>query len=363
MDEREGAESWRVSDGLNDEWREDLRRIACDEDDPPSLETENIWGSDEKTAHWDYCAWYRPVHFFGPDAGISIRELCVRRMFRRLAIRYRHIHKSRMQVWELPKHERMLTRAATLVYFFHEQFHHSMECLGFRLQAVLGTSAYLPYKDNVYNPLFGTDDCLEEALANANMWHRIGNQPYRAKLSPEYIRAVREQLEGEYPLDPPGYRMASHYLPGVGSFDLGHDRLLSQMREGCQLPRRPTSDWMPASHMSHPIFNVTSHFWAVVPDGVRSILPVNTFPKRTTSTDNLVSALKKLGYNVVKGGGKGSHKKLSQSDWPTLIIPGDRENLSPGVAKSTLEALGLNLNQLQAFLSDPKAAQARPVFR
>src|SRR5215471_14833223 len=30
-------------------------------------------------AKWDICAWYQPIHFFGHDWGIFIKEDCVRR--------------------------------------------------------------------------------------------------------------------------------------------------------------------------------------------------------------------------------------------------------------------------------------------
>ena len=355
MEERhEGSHSWKVADGLDQNMRNEIYQIACEEEDPPPIEVGNPWGDDEKTSSWDYCAWYRPVHFFGSDAGISIRDACIKKLFRRLAIRYRHLYKTPLSTWNLPHHERMLVRAATLAYFFHEQFHHSMECLGFRLHAVLGRSAYLDYHDKVYSPLFGTDGCLEEALASANMWHRFSEDPHKSALRPEYIRTIREQLKDEYLVDPPGYRMATNYIKTLPSFDRGHDEIMSQMRDGTPTPAIPVTNWLPASHLSHPIYRINSHFWAVVPDGAKSILPVHSFPKRTSSTAELISALLKIGYAVVKGGGKGSHKKLRQSGWPTLILPGQRENLSPGVASSVMTELGLSLKDFQNFINDPR---------
>ena len=123
---------------------------------------------------------------------------------RRLIIRFRHLNPTPIPWHQFREHLETLARGAVLILFLHEQYHHSIESLGFRLHAVLRLSAYLPYADNVYPSLFGTDDCLEEALANANMWLRIGDSPYREKLSRPYIETLRAQLRDEFPYDPPG---------------------------------------------------------------------------------------------------------------------------------------------------------------
>jgi predicted RNA binding protein YcfA (HicA-like mRNA interferase family) len=46
-----------------------------------------------------------------------------------------------------------------------------------------------------------------------------------------------------------------------------------------------------------------------------------------------------LGWQVVQGG-KGSHVKLKKPDAPTIILPGDRRELSPGVTRQVLRILG-----------------------
>lgn len=353
-DSKEGW--WEFHELFDYELRMEIEQIACGDQDPPPIELKHPISPDGKTAHWDYCAWYQSVHFFGAEAGIYIRDECVQMYARRLGIRYRHMNPNPIPTQLFRSHLEALTRGAALVLFLHEQYHHSIESLGFRLHAVLRSSAYLDYIDKVYRPLFGTDDCLEEALANANMWHRIGDNPYRKKLSRAYVEAIRAQLADEFPFDPPGYNKASEYLPSLGSFDKGHDRLLCQVLAGDHRPTQPISDWMPATHMSHPIFRVTSNFWTVIPSGGRSILPLSSVhisPKKTTSTDGLISALKILGYIEVKGAGKGSHKKLAKSGWPTLILPGDRENLSPGVARCVMHEFGLTLKEFQDFLRNP----------
>ena len=184
---------WELDEFLDEELHRELEEISCGDALPPPIETANPRGEDGRAAHWDICAWYQPIHFYGASAGIFIYEDCVKRYLKRLAIQYRHITQAPIQRQDLPRHERTLTRAAIFIFFLHEQFHHSVESLGFRLHAVRQTSSYLPYKARVYRPLFGTDDCLEEALANANMWHRIGDQTYRKLLNKTYLITKHSQ--------------------------------------------------------------------------------------------------------------------------------------------------------------------------
>lgn len=47
------------------------------------------------------------------------------------------------------------------------------------------------------------------------------------------------------------------------------------------------------------------------------------------------------GYTLVRGG-KGTHIKYKKPGAPTIIIPENRNNLSPGVARNILDALGYN---------------------
>ena len=58
------------------------------------------------------------------------------------------------------------------------------------------------------------------------------------------------------------------------------------------------------------------------------------------STSGLISALTKHhGYEHVEGG-KGSHVKLKKPGSQTIIIPGNKPVLSPGIVKHALNAIG-----------------------
>ena len=69
-------------------------------------------------------------------------------------------------------------RSAFWSLYLHEIYHHKVESFGIRLQVVQGRGSYVRYKDiNVYVPLKGDDQQLEEALANAYCYHRLSSKP------------------------------------------------------------------------------------------------------------------------------------------------------------------------------------------
>ena len=248
---------------LNDSFLDQLRAALQSE---PTDDGESCEG-------WDVCAWYQPIHYFGPNWGIYIKEECVMRCALRIARRYRGLFASHA----VPAIGRACIRAALCIYFLHEHYHHKIECLGFRIEVATGCSTYIPYHQKVYSPLLGTDLVLEEALANADSYLRLSVSPYVHWITPDIMRATRSYLESRFPIDPPGYRMAMNYL-NQRSFNSGENKLQAQFAEGSQTPLRAAGNWDMAPRMVQSIFNVKSNIWTVLSPGVRSILP--TKPRR-----------------------------------------------------------------------------------
>lgn len=363
---RDGDEEW---DLFGDGWEvgfdaDFLGEIeeAVGEDPPPSSSELSSGTEAGFGGQWDTCAWYQPIHFFGLDWGIFIREDCVRRQAVWVA---RFVEPTARLSYGGKTLAKALVRAATYAYFLHEHFHHKVECLGLRLHVVERTSRYLPYHSMVYQKAAGTDDQLEEALANANMYHRLGHQPYAKWISPPIRDALREYLRWSFPFNPPGYRRALDYLKKT-DFDDGENLLQGQVKEATLQPVQPTADWDIAPRLMQSIFPVTSNIWTVVPKGQRSIFPT-VQPVRTCGTKALIALLERVGYTHV-GGTK--HDKLEHSGWPTIILPRNRSNLSPGVVKTVLHALNrisnrsFTLHDLpQLFSSDTRIVAAEGMAR
>ena len=224
--------------------------------------------------------------------------------------------------------------------FLHEQFHHKVESLGFRLLISTGADRYRPYKANVYRRHYLTANCLEESLANAESFRRLGETRYAQRAERSIRKGVRKFLKVAMPAQPPGYAEGLRYL-GEVAYRNGLYTLQSQVRDGTPQATTPAAVWAIAANMITAVADITDDIYVVLPRGARPIFrPTSVDPGATVSTGALVTALTKhYGYAHVPGG-KGSHIKLKKPGAQTIILPGNRPVLSPGVVKHALAALG-----------------------
>jgi hypothetical protein len=301
-----------------------------------------------------YCAWYCPIHFFGYGWGIYIREGCVLAYALDIAafVNWAFVRIPRP---EIPRH---LLRSAFYVFFLHEQFHHKVESLGLRLLVARGLDRFRPYKTNVYARTFLTSDCLEESIANAESYRRLGEGRYIQKLDPAIREGLRDYLMVSIPKQPPGYAEGVQYLSEARYRD-GLYRLQSQVLDAVFPPTTPASYWSVAPNMITALYSISDEIYVVLPRGVRPIFrPTTVDPGATVSSRILETALTKHhGYRVVPGG-KGSHVKLAKAGAPTLILPGNRPLLSPGIVKQALKAIGgYPISRLPDLLDGRLAAQ------
>ena len=136
-------------------WKEELDTIVRGEPRGPEFTRE----AEEEP----FSAWYQPVHFYGHRWGVYIREEALLSLSKDIA---RCVDPDYLR----SKHPRLIQRqlllSAYLGFYFHEHFHHKVECLGLRLLVSTGQDLYRPYERKVYRPSWGTVNCLEESLAN-----------------------------------------------------------------------------------------------------------------------------------------------------------------------------------------------------
>jgi hypothetical protein len=235
---------------------------------------------------------------------------------------------------------RQLLRSAFYVFFLHEQFHHKVESLGLRLLIATGGDRYRPYKSQVYCRTFLTRNCLEESLANAESFRRLSEPRYVRRVDPAIRAGLRDYLRISIPMQPPGYAEGVHYLAEAAYRD-GLFNLQSQVLDGTCPPTTTAGHWSVAPNMITALADITDDIYVILPRGARPIFsPTSVDPGATVSSRALEGALTRYyGYRPVPGG-KVSHVKLAKPGAPTIIIPGNRPVLSPGVVKRALEAIG-----------------------
>jgi len=338
------GDEWQVSDEIapSRDTQEFITQIreALETGPPSQDEGPNMV---ERTG-WDTCAWYQPMHFFGHDWGIFIRRDCIREIAAQIA-------------WFLPNGTpfspallKALIRAGFAALFLHEQFHHKVESLGIRLHVVERSCRYIPYQEGVYKPTYGTDDNLEEALANADAFLRSKTSPYSTWMGKSVVAALQTYLKWRFPFDPPGYRKAQNYLT-TKKLDRGVDLLHGQVQEALLKPSRASEEWEIATRLHQSLFKVTDHLWEVVPHGHTNPMLPGAAAYPSVSTLQLVKLAEKHGWTVKEGAGKGSHVRMKRPNSPSLTIPGNRRDVSPGVVKAALKAFGgYKLDDLAALL-------------
>ncbi len=334
---------WR--DGDNDE----PSPIWLSSDDlpllPPGLQpgatvVERRTGEKALRGNWESavhaCAWYRQIAFNGPAFGIFIRQDCMFDLAEEMA------------PWAFPVgtvlsvgHADLLLRLAFNYLYLHEQFHHKVESLAIRLAVSERRPVYTPYWRGAYAPHRGTNQLLEEALANADAYHRFAEPRYAAVGAPPWVdpvRSARAFLVDHFRLASPGYSQAVHYLAGR-AFAEGQDQLSAVVSQGAIPPPPDWSRWRFATHMLRGLFPITSSIWIVVKVGSWPVVPVSA-PPLSISTKEVERLLPRLHYRRVPSEGKGSHGK-----WEPISGVGNKVELPQDrdIPKGTLNQIAKDL--------------------
>ncbi|QYG93438.1 hypothetical protein HC251_14070 [Iamia sp. SCSIO 61187] len=295
---------------------------------------------------WDSCAWYAPMHYYGPRWGIYIREDCLEKLMIEIS----------WFAWDSPRTHKTvldLRLAAFFVLFLHEHFHHKLEGFGIRL-ALADRAApdhYLRYDRAVYRATVGTDDNIEEALANADAYQRLGDQPYHRLLPSAIRRALRRWMKWRFMhVDPPGYRMARHYLT-PGKLADGAARLQTQVLEARVAPTSNPAHWQAGPNMLRSVFPITSDIYLVIPPGSTASFRLSARPY-TVSVRQARKWLKDNGFAELPGRGKGDHERYERSDGLQVGLDGGARELSRNIERTIAKALGVSQRELRLAVSE-----------
>lgn len=187
-------------------------------------------GYKEEADGFDFAAVYFPIHFYAEQWGIGIRtdSAC------RLAIRIARENGKWSRRNRPSKQQRLdFLRAALIVYTLHETWHHRVEAAGIRIQCgplLGGRPVYRDYSAKVYQQTWGTDDCLEEALANAHMLRELKTELTKldlGHLAPTSHRVARKMVERSSA----GYRRGVEFM-STSAWNRGRNELLNSLVSG-----------------------------------------------------------------------------------------------------------------------------------
>jgi len=145
------------------------------------------------------------------------------------------------------------------------------------LEVIERRPIYTSYDHNVYFPARGTDEQLEEALANASVYRRLPTDPYERWISEPIVEATLQYLLATFPHEPRGYRKAVNYV-GAATFEAGENHLHGRVHEATLHPVQPASDWAIATRLMQSLFKVTDNIWVLITLGGRPILPTQPWP-------------------------------------------------------------------------------------
>jgi predicted RNA binding protein YcfA (HicA-like mRNA interferase family) len=311
-------------------WAELDREIETWLEETSSVPDEMSWG-DEFEGGLQRLAWYQPITFHGPDAGIFVTTRGVLIYARRFLQGFRG-----MKV--LPQYPHALAmKIAIACLLAHEAFHHNVESFALKLSATVGTSnLYARYHRDVYLPNTRplNDDLLEEALASANEVRK-----FKAYLDGGLVEdvdvasVVSQTLLAGYSSRPPGYRLGAHV--DVFFKEASYD-LIRQIAEG--------------RLVTHS-FNVPSHF--PISKGrlhdvfVDNAVLVDNLPGANSSiftlavpSHSLERYVRSLGFVEQPRRGKGSHSVWKGPSGEMITLPHRKDQQGFNTLKSAATTLG-----------------------
>lgn len=282
-------------------------------------------------------AWYLPFHYYGPDWGIYIKEDEVLNFAAYIKMRLGGGPPD-------PRETQQLCRVALSILYLHEAFHHKVESFATRLEISRLSAVYLPYDEQVFRPLLGTDQVLEEALACFEMHSRLRNEKsFHGNVHPDIKKAALNFLTDWIPNLPPGYRRGlNRNLPQ----ELGV--LMSQVAHGQAPPTQNPDDWNIASHMIRGLFNKNLVAHVVVPVGTAPIIPwldaARYLPLEPRRVEKHL--LRDFPYHDT-GRGKGDHRHYHCPGREPITLDFGAKSVAPHIQRQVAKALGYkNIREL-----------------
>jgi hypothetical protein len=296
-------------------------------------------------ARWDLDAWYRPVHLTAYDSGIVVREKAVVDLACDLAVAARA---SSVRLPATDESARQLLRMAFTVLFLHQQFHHRVEMLALRMQVVEQRPRYIAYYREAYARAAGTDDQLEEALANAYVYRALARRAHCSGIPNELRRAVCEFVKQSWAHDEPGYRVAGGFV-APEAWDKALGELHGRVNEASTTPQRRATWRHLGPDLTTSIIDPSTDVAVVAPHGSPPSLPGTVIGAPVCTAAQMLGLLEAAGYAAARRG-RGTHVRLTAKGRAVAILPA-AGSLSPAATTRLLALLDATPADLPTLLA------------
>jgi predicted RNA binding protein YcfA (HicA-like mRNA interferase family) len=226
-------------------------------------------------------------------------------------------------------------KAAHIFLYYHEAFHHRTECFGTRFELIDRKPHYIGGFQDLFDKTYGTDECLEEALANATAAIEVSNKLNHSGIND----ALLEYMRGM----PPGYRRADEFIE-KSNFNGGRNLFSELNRAECYgvKPKKSTDFWSAVGYHYNGNTNINSRIHYLVPKGS----PINRRiggSRPAISPRRLEKKLKEL--VGLKHHRSGSRHEIYISDKGKIVpIPRHSKDLKKGLIMGILKELGIHMN-------------------
>jgi len=293
-------------------------------------------GTDDLVPTPEAMAFYLPFHYFHPRLwGIYLVAEAVEEFGRWI---------SRNSSGSLSASEGF--GVAGVFLFAHESFHHAVEVFATRLEIAHRQPFYRRGFEALFRRVYGTDECIEEGLANAAGIRKIRDVAFRRPDNPTKREAAVAAVTRYVELCGPGYRLGSR-LTGGDTFKQTRSHLAEQNFQEC-LPQLPTSGdvvWLAFPHAFSGIARVTSRVNYLVRRGSslasRVRLALRYFKRR-----EVARMLERIaGCRLVRQGSR--HEIWESPSGAQFAVPRHRGDIATGTLRKIIRDAGLSLSITQ----------------
>lgn len=234
------------------------------------------------------------------------------------------------------------TSVARVFLYSHEVFHNKVETFGLRLEHVHRTKLYKTAFERLYQRTVDTENCLEEALANAHAYLRVQNLLFKGEKLKRAaaIRVLKEYIR----LSSAGYRQGLNFIK-KRQFDNGQYNFAELNYREC-FPQHPKCDadvWRTFPYLFSAISRVNSRVNYIV-HRASPLASRARLGSRYLTYRQLEKRLMKTAHCEKVGGGKGSHETWQRPDGCKFSVPRHPRDLCSGTLRAIIREAGLDLS-------------------